>query len=336
MSVAKPPAHVLWDLINSFRTTQALYVVASLGVADVLAEGPLDASTIAARVGADAAMLARVMRALASMGVFESRDDGRFALTPVGDALRRDAPVSARAMAVFTAAPWHWKMWSGMLEAVRTGKTASEVTMQTSVFEYLSAHPEDGASFDAAMISLSQMTNTAVLSAYDFTHARRVVDVGGGHGGLLSAALMAHPELRGTLFDQPDVLEGARARLAPLALLDRCELVGGDFFEAIPAGGDVYVMKSILHDWDDARAGSILRACRRAMSPSARLLLIEMIVPAGDAPHASKMLDLEMILFGGRERTASEYRALLEASGFALARSIATSAPHSVLEAVPA
>ncbi|HEX2278303.1 MAG TPA: methyltransferase [Candidatus Tectomicrobia bacterium] len=268
--------------------------------------------------------------------MFVETEDGRFALTPLADGLRSKAPVSWRAFAIFCGESWHWRAWGELLHSVHTGQPAFEYAFGTGAFDYFAAHPEAARIFDAAMTSGGSLQNRAVVTAYDFS-AGTTVDVGGGEGALLTTILGAYPSARGLLFDLPHVIEAATNLIAKAGLEARCDVVSGSFFEQVPVGGSIYILKRIIHDWDDGRARVILKNCRTAMSDSGRLLLIEHVLVPGNAPSWTKLLDLEMLVItsGGRERTEEEFRALLDSAGFALQRVIPTASPISIIEAVP-
>jgi O-methyltransferase/methyltransferase family protein len=330
------PAAVMAQLItNSLYISRALYVAAQLGIADLLAQEPRTSAALAEAAGAHAPSLFRLLRALASIGVFAEDEQGRFGLTPLGETLRSDIPGSLRAMALFNTAPWHTHVWDSLLHGVQTGEPPIVHATGMSVFEYFLSHPEHSALFDQAMTSLSGMEAAAVLAGYDFAGIDRLVDIGGGHGLLLGSILQAHPSMRGVLYDLPPVADGARQLLDRLGVLERCAIVAGDFFETVRAGADAYILKNIVHDFDDDRALMILTNCRRAMGDRARLLLAQEVLPDGNAPESGKLLDLQMLLIGGRERTETEYRSLLSASGFALSRIVPLPAPLHVIEATP-
>jgi len=335
---ASPPANpaALRQMIFGFWAARALYVAAELGVADLLASGPRHSDELAAACGADASALYRVLRALAGMGVVSEQEPRRFRLTPLGEYLRTDTPGSLRAFARMMGSDWHWRTFEGILSSVRTGKPAMEGMMGQPLYEFLAKNPAQEELFDRAMTGFSSVEHDAIRQAWDFGTTGTVVDVGGGRGHLLAVLLSAHPELRGILFDRPTVIDPTRDAIRDKGLEDRCERVGGDFFESVPSGGDAYLVKYILHNWNDERVGAILRSCRRAMKPSARLLLVEQLVQPGNAPDPVRLLDLEMlVLVGGRERTEEEFRAMLAASGFSLTRVVPTKLPLSILEAVP-
>lgn len=327
----------LLELIAANRVTQAIYVAVELGIPDILKEGPRSAAEIAEATGASEDAVYRLLRALASLGLFSGVGDRRFALTSSGEYLRRDVPGSLRAWARFNGHQVMWQPWGQLLHAVRTGKPAFDRVFGTSVFDYGAQHPDAAAALNDAMSALSAIDSAALAEAYDYARLGTLVDVGGGHGLLLTTILRAHSSLRGVLFDLPHVVQGAVDRLRLEGLSARCAVLTGDFFDAIPDGGDAYAMKFIIHDWDDRRAIRILHNCRRAMGTGGRLLAIERVLSAGDEPDFGKLSDLQMLVFtpSGRERTEAEFRALYEAAGFRLTRVIPTASPLSIIEGVP-
>jgi len=334
--VIQSPATRLRNLLN-YNTTQMVYVAAKLGIADRLADGPLRAAELAHVVGAHPRALYRLLRALTHVGVFAEDAEHRFCLTPMAELLRADAPGSLRAFALSYGESWWWSPWGRLLDTVRTGTTAFDQVMGQGFFEYLQQHPDAAAIFNANMTSMTERDVPEVVTTYDFSGKGLLVDVGGGHGALVSAILQAGAREEAILFDRPEVARGAPARLAAAGVADRCRVVEGSFFESVPEGGDTYTLKDIIHDWDDARAVAILRNCKRAMARDARLLLIERVLPADGEAAVGKMVDITMmVLTGGMERTEDEYRALLEQAGFTLRRVVFTHSAASVLEAVPA
>jgi hypothetical protein len=331
-----PPPVVLLELMNGYWITQSIAVAAELRIADELASGSRTAAELAAAVDADPESLGRLLRALAMIGVFSEEAGGRFGLTPVGACLREDAPGSLRALARMRGSEWQWRAWRELAHSVRTGENALEHVYGKPLFEYFDEHPVDGEAFNEAMISHASQMHAAVGHAYDFPERGTVVDVGAGHGTLVAAILGANPELRAVVFDTAGVVDGARSWLAGGDLTERCQFVGGDFFESVPRGGHVYALSHILHDWDDDRALRILRNCRAAMADDARLAVCEMVVPSGPEPHLSKLLDIEMLVnTGGRERTLEEYERLYSEAGFELTRVVPTHGPVSVIEGRP-
>lgn len=326
----------LLELATGAWTTAALYTAAKLGIADQLAAGPKHSNDVAHRVGASPDGVHRLMRALASRGVFTQRADGSFALTRVGHALRSDSPGSLRDMVLFIGHPIRWADWGNLEHSVRTGGTATEMLRGMPVWDYLASDPEFAEVFNRAMTATSGLADEAALSAYDFSGFRLIVDVGGGHGALLSTMLRSAPQARGVLFDQPSVVENAGPTLEAAGVADRTRVAGGSFMESVPEGGDAYVMKNIIHDWSDDDAATILRNIRTAMAPGGKLVLLEMVLPERADAFIGLMLDLEMLVTaGGRERTRGEYANLLSRTGFRLTRVIDTVTPLSIVEAEP-
>ena len=320
--------------------TQLIHVAATLGVADLMCDGPKHSHELAASLKVDPEALYRVLRALASIGIFEEADPGCFALTTQAEPLRRDVPGSLRASAILYGEPWFWRACGDLLHSVRTGQPAFDHVHGESLFAYLDHAADAAAIFNDHQTNMTRQDASAVVSAYGFRDCTRVVDVGGGHGTLTAAILRACPWTTAVLFDQPAVIAGAKRRLHVEGATGRYTCIAGDFFESIPEGGDVYVLKDIVHDWEDDRATVILRNCRRAMAHTlaagAKLLVVEKVIPPGNAPFPGKLTDITMLLVtGGRERTAKEYEALLNEAGFALTRIVPTSSPASVIEAVP-
>ena len=296
---------ILGELITGYRVTQALHVVAVLGIADLLVEGPRSSEELAALTACNPDAIYRLMRALARSGVFEELEDRRFALTPLGDPLREDHERSLRYQAIFSGSSYLWAAWAELEQTIRSGENAFERVHGKNAWQYRAEHPNDSAVFDAWMTSQTGAVNAAIVNGFDFSRFAHVVDVGGGHGALLAAILETNPEAQGTLFDQKHVVADAPTR-------ERMRTVAGSFFESVPSGGDAYVLKSVIHDWADEEAVAILRACAAVLSGDARLLLIERDL---DDP-VSAWMDMQMLaMLGGRERTADEYAQLLETVG---------------------
>jgi hypothetical protein len=337
-ALTPPPLQLLELTSSSFFVSNAILTVVKLGVPEALRAGPRTADDLARALGCDPGALRRLLRALASVGVFTGAG-GRFGLTPTSRYLLEDTPGSMVPLLRFAGADWHYRVWGGLTESVRTGKAASAAVLGMPLFDYLAQHPQENDVFNAAMRSYSRQVATAVLDAYDLTGAGKLVDVGGGHGQFLSLALARHPHLRGAVFDLPHVVEGARPVLEAAGVAARAELVGGDFFNGeLPRGGDVYTFMNILHDWGDDDSVRILSRCRASMSPSARLLVVEMVIPGDDAPYFGTLFDLEMLLLfeGGKERTEDELRAICHRAGLRVERILPTASPSFVVEAVRA
>ncbi|MDR2988580.1 MAG: methyltransferase [Nocardiopsaceae bacterium] len=325
-------ARRMHELITRSLLVQAVFVACRLGIPDLLAASAKTAEELAAATGAQAAALRRLLRALTGLEVVAVEDD-RFALTSLGRSLRA-GPHSVAESATFFGTPAVWSAWGALGDAVIDGEAAFRHVHGTDAFGYWSAHPDEMAAFQAFMSAQSRLQIPAVLSAYDFTPARTIVDVGGGQGALLAALLAVNTSARGVLFDRPDVVAGSGPVLAPVA--SRCQVAPGDFFRTVTAGADTYVLKHVLHDWDDARAASILRNIHDAIIPGGRLITIETVMPSGNEYHHAKFLDINMLVLseGGLERTDEEYRALLDEAGFTLTRVVPTPAALSVVEAI--
>ena len=326
----------LIQMISGGRVAQAVYVAARLKIADLLADGPRTATELATLSEAHPPSLYRLLRALASLGVFAEGPDGTFSLTPRANFLRSDVPGSVRPGAVYLAGPYRWRCMGELLHSVRTGQTVPQHLYGVDEWEYLARHPEDAAVFNEAMTANTRQQIPAILEAYDFSGIDSLVDIAGGHGALLAAVLRVYPQMYGVLFDQPHVVEGAPDVLEESGVADRCRIVGGDMFGELPSGGGAYLLKLILHDWDDNHAAQILSNLRRTMSAPAKLLLIENVIQPGNGPQPAKLLDLTMLTNpGGRERTAAEWEDMLQATGFSLTGITPTSAGLGILEAAP-
>jgi SAM-dependent methyltransferase len=322
-------------LIAGWWASKAVHVAATLGIADLLAGAPVPVAELARATDTHEPSLYRLLRALASLGIFAETEQG-FELTPMAEHLRSDSLSSVRGLAMMHAEPWHWRAWEDALHSVKTGKPAFDKAHGRDFFGYLRDHADAAAAFDAAMSDISRSQHAAVVDAYDFSGIDHLVDVGGGHGALLTSILSANPDLTGTLFDLPDVVEGARRTLGQAGVAGRCQVVGGDFFAAVPSA-DAYLLAHVVHDWRDAEAARILENCRSSIKPGGRLVLAEIVIPPGNEPSYGKLLDLEMLVcFTGRERTEMEYARLLDASGFRLTRVVPTAGEDSAIEAVPA
>lgn len=320
-------------MINGYQLSQAIYVTATLGIADLLKDGARTSDELAAATETDPPTLYRLLRALAAVGVLHEEDGRRFELTPVGEQLRSDHPQSIRGWAAFIGRPYHWEAWGHLLDSVRTGENAFRLLNGTDIWSYRAERPEESAIFDRAMMALTGASNQALLAAYDFGRFGTVCDVGGGNGALLASLLANYPAMQGILFDQPHVVANADYVLRHVA--DRCRVVPGSFFEAVPEGGDAYVLKAIIHDWDDEQSTTILGSCRRAVKGGS-LLVIERVIGDPNEGPATKFGDLNMLVApGGQERTVEEFRALFAAAGFELGSVTETSSGLAVLEGIP-
>ena len=330
-----PPDEALMRMLFAPLGAQALHVAAKLGIADLLIDGPKNIIDLAQKTSSDESSLYRVLRALTSFGVFAEKPNRVFELTPSAELLRSDVNGSLRDIATFMGADWHWEVWGQMLYSVQTGKPAWGKVHGKEVFPYFSENKQAARIFDEAMSSNTSLAIEALLKAYDFSQFGILVEVAGGHGRLLAAVLAATPALKGILFDQPYVVDGAVEHLKDLEIVSRIELQSGDFFVSVPRGGDAYLMKHIIHDWDDERALAILKNVKRAMNSGSKLLLVELVISSENTPDVGKFVDLEMLVSpGGKERTAAEYDELFAQAGFKLTRIIPTESPYSVIEGV--
>jgi hypothetical protein len=334
--MSTPPTQQLGQIITGYWQSQAVYVAAELGIADLLKGGPKPVSELAAATETDPDALFRLLRALASIGVFTETSAKTFALTPMAEMLRSDAPQSMRSLARMAGGE-QFQAWADLLYSVRTGKTAFDHRFGMPVFDFLAANPEQAQIFDGAMVGIHGRETAAVIAAYDFGPIKVLADIGGGNGSNLSAILQSQPALRGILFDLPHVVERARSAIDAAGVPNRCQLVGGSFFEDVPAGADAYLMRHIIHDWDEEKSQTILRCIRRRIPADGRLLIVESVIPPGNEPFGAKFLDLTMLAIpGGKERTREEYDALLSSTGFRLTRIVPTTTEISVIESVPA
>lgn len=335
---AEPPAHVqVIQMATAFWVSRAVYVAARLGLADLLDNGPKTGQELAELTQTHAPSLYRLLRALASLGLFTESAEHRFALTPLGATLKTGAPGAARSTVMALAGPWMWGAWGEFLYSVQTGKTAFDKVWGMPVFDYLAQHADEARFFGEAMTGVHGSEPPAVAAAFDFSEIRTVVDVGGGTGTLLATILRSHPHLRGVLYELPHVVPEARANLTESGVGERGSVIAGNFFESVPAGGDAYVLSHVIHDWDEEKCLTILRNCQQAMARNGRLLMVECVLPSGDAPHLGKILDLVMLTVpGGVERSGEEYASLLARAGFRLTRIVPTASAVSIVEAMPA
>ena len=333
-----PPDVQLLQMVSGAFVSAAIYTAAKLGIADLLAKGPASTAVLAEQTATDEQSLYRLLRALASVGAFQEVGVREFANTPVTDTLRSDHPRSTRDLAIWMGEPDHWRVFGHLLYSVRTGKPAWDHVHGEPVFPYLfNTNKELGEIFNRAMTSVSHEAIGPMLDAYDFSAARTVADIGGGHGHVLAAVLEANPHARGVLFDLPVVLPGAEEMMRSKGIADRVEFVGGDFFEKIPVVADIYILKFIIHDWYDDNNRKILGNIRESMPDDGRVLIVDTVVPEGNEPHFGKIIDLEMLMApGGKERTAAEFETLLGDSGFKLTRIIPTKGMMSIVEALKA
>ncbi len=335
-----PDAAKLMQLVfGGYVQSQVIYVAVRLGIADALADGPKDADALATATKAHAPTLRRLMRVLTALGLSDEDAEGRYSLTPQGGLLREDIRGSLRMPVLFGVGEWYWRAWGEFLHTVQTGEPAFDHVWGMNAFEFWSRNPEAGEVHDRGMATLTAYTTAAILEAYDFSRFRSVVDVGGGTGTLLAGILRKHTVLRGMLFDLAPVVERAPDVLRAAGVTDRCDLAAGSFFEGVPGGHDAYLLKWIIHDWDDARSTAILRACHEAMKGGGTLVVVERVLGERTTPaeldHYRADLLMAIATPGGKERTRREFEALLDAGGFRLAAVVPTRSPMSVIEAIP-
>ncbi|HYM22950.1 MAG TPA: methyltransferase [Vicinamibacterales bacterium] len=329
------PSQQLFQIGGGYMLAAALWVVVDAGVADHLGAGPKSVAELAKATGTNEDALYRILRLLASAGVFEETGPRTFRLTPAAELLQKNHPRSMRDLVHFIADPFHFRVYANLDASLKTGRPAAEKTVGGPIFEYLAKNPEYSEIFNRAMTGLSASIVPAALEAYDFGGIGTLVDVAGGHGELLMTVLKKYPAMRGILMDLDHVLAGAKPRIAAAGLAGRLQTASGDFFTAVPSGGDAYIMKHIIHDWDDARAGQILTNVNKAMGATkGRVILLESVIQPGNAPDTGKVMDIEMLAFpGGRERTADEFRALFQQAGFELTSITPTHSPVCAIEA---
>jgi hypothetical protein len=331
-----PAPVAMTELIMGHMVSQAIAAAAELRMADALANGPLPGDEFARRVGANPVALARLLRALISRGIFRELPDGRYALTPLAETLRSDAPVSVAGWARFYGSNEYRELWSFLVDAVRTGQSVVPALRGTDAFSYLAENPELAGLFNDGMTAISEAAAASVVAAYDFGRFPVIVDVGGGHGRLLAAILAATPSARGVLYDLPNVVTGAPVVLDRAGISSRVRVEGGSFFDSVPTGGDAYVLQLVLHDWGDEAAQAILRNVAAAANDQATLLVVEMVIPQHHREFAGNWADLDMLVLSeGHERTAAQHRELLRRSGFHLTRIVQTISPFCVIEASP-
>ena len=332
---ALPPHAELVHMATAHWVSHILYVAARLSIADHLAGGPKSSDELAAATKTHPPSLSRFLRTLAHLGIVVDNGSGQFALTPLGEALKSNAQGAARSAILTLASPWITSGWERLLESVQTGRPGLEQALGMPIFDWLAKHPEEASLFSETMVSFHGAEPAAVAAAYDFSGLTTIVDVGGATGNLLAAVLEKHPASRGILFDLPHVVSDAPKLLHARRLADRVTIVSGSFFERVPEGGDAYLLSHIIHDWSEQQCLTILGHCRRVMKPTTRVLIIEMVLPAGNQPHPGKMLDMMMLVGpGGQERTEPEYRALLKKAGLRLSKIVPTDSAVSVVEAM--
>jgi len=333
---------MLMPLINGFMAARVVHVAAELGIADLLAAGAKSTETLAGEAGANVPALHRLLRALASLGVIDELEPGRFALNEMGEQLRGGVPDSVRNLALMFGSERVWRSWGELRHSILTGTPAFRHVFGVEAFEFLARDPKQAAVFNEAMAEITRQVAKDLVTAYDFASFSKIVDVGGGNGTLIATILDSAPKLRGILFDSSSGSAEASEQLRTRGVLERCEVIAGDFFHLVPKGGDAYILKNIIHDWDDERSATILKNCRNAISAGGKLLLVERVMPAridASAGHQRwTMLDMHMlVMLGGRERTEEEFRSLLATVNFELKRTLLLQGAtgYSVIEATP-
>ena len=335
-TTAPPDTARLFQMITGMVYTHSVFVAAELGIADLLIDGPRSVDHLARATGTHADSLYRLLRMLAGEGVFAEDEEGRFGLTPSAELLRSDSPSHIRDFARMLAGD-QGKAWNELMHSIRTGEPAFDHVFGMPLFDYLKEHPDKARIFDGAMIGAHGPETQPMIEGYDFSGFDTVVDIGGASGAVLLEILRACPGVTGVVFDLPQIAEQAAAKIAESDCADRCRAEGGSFFNAVPGGADCYVMRHIIHDWDDERSITILRHCHEAMRPEGKVLVVETVLPAGNEPHLGKMFDVVMLAIpGGRERTAEQYDKLFAAAGLKMTRIVPTAAPVSVVEGVRA
>jgi hypothetical protein len=329
------PQETLWRMTSGCLLSQAIHVATKLGIPDLLKDGPKSSTELAQETKTHAPSLYRLLRALAGSGIFKEDDQGRFELTHLGTLLRRDVPGSMAAAGLLFGSALQWPALGELMYSIQTGKTAFDHHFGMTLWEYYMSHPEEQELFQYAMSSFSAAETYAILQAYDFSAFQTIVDVAGGQGTLLAAILNAYPNIRGTLLELPRVAKQAEAFFKSAGVAARCEVISGDMFVSIPEDRDAYIMKTVIHDWQDEQAQALLKKCEAAMPAHAKLLLITEVIAPANVPDSSKFMDLNMLVsFGGCERTAAEFETLLDASGLKLDRIIRTRNPLSIVECV--
>jgi predicted transcriptional regulator len=329
-----PPNIIVSQMIFGCVITKAIHVAARLNIADLLDEqGPMTCSELAKKTGAHAESLSRLMRALASIGIFSIDQNGKYSLTPLGECLKADSPVSVKSMALAVGGVFY-KAYDELLFSVQTGDGGFKKALGVPVFEYLTSNPEDGKIFDRMMTDIHGGETEPMVDTYDFSVFNTIVDVGGGNGDLISAVLNKNPKLKGILFDMPEVINRSHNNITARGLTERCKLDSGSFFESVSKGGDAYIMRHILHDWSDADAITILSNCRKSMNPGGKILVVEAVIQEGNEPSPFKLLDLSMLLVGGKERTHKQFEYIFTQAGLKLNRIVPFQHDLSVVEGV--
>lgn len=334
METNLPPQIAMTQMILGYVNAKAVHVAAKLNIADLLAKhGPMDSSELANRTDADGESIFRLLRALASNGIFKEGENGKFSLTPMAECLKEDSPNSTKAMAL-CAGSLFYKTYNEFLFAVQNGGGGWVKALGAAPFEYLQNHPEEGKIFDRMMTDIHGGETQPMVENYDFSVFKTVVDVGGGNGEVISAVLHKNPGTKGILFDLPEVIERSKENIVAAGLSDRCQLASGNFFESVPKNGDTYILRHIVHDWKDTDAVAILTNCRKAMNPGGKVLVVEAVIPEGNDPHPFKWLDLTMLMIDGKERNSKQFEDIFSQAGLKLTRIVAATPFVNVVEGV--
>jgi hypothetical protein len=329
-----PPKIIMSQMIFGFVVTKVIYCVAKLNIADALAaQGPMNCSALAAKSGVHEESLYRLMRALASIGIFREDQNGNFSMTPLAECLRDDSPDSVKAMALGVGNVW-FKAYSELMHPLQTGKSGFEYAVGKPVFEYLTENPDEGKIFDRMMTDIHGGETEPMIKSYDFSAFKTIVDVGGGNGEVITSILKSNKDVKGILFDLPEVIERARQNITSTGLNGRCQLDTGNFFQSVSAGGDAYIMRHIIHDWSDRDAITILSNCRKAMNPGGKVLVVEAVIQEGNEPSPFKLLDITMLMVGGKERTKNQFDNIFSKAGLKLNRIVPFQNDLSVVEGV--
>ena len=332
-----PPQLELQQLIQGFQVTQCIAVAAKLGIADLLKDGPRSSEDLAQATGTHAPSLYRVLRLLSATGLLTEGEAHSFALTSLGTYLQTGVPGSMHDTVLCYSEKPFWHVWGDLLHSVQTGEPSFQHVFGLKPWDYFAQHPQEAVLFNRMMTEGTASVAATVAAAYDFSATQTLVDVGGGYGQMLTSILQAHPTLHGVLFDLPNVVKGAPPLLEGAGVANRCQVIGGDAFTAVPAGYDTYLLSRVIHDWDDEHAIAIVSRCHQAMQPGGKVLLLERVIVTGSSPQVLVLeADVQMLVlsYGGRERTDSEYSTLLNAAGFEVSRLIAVLPPFYVIEAV--
>jgi len=333
--VLSPQAELI-RMANGYCEAKALQVAAELGIADLIAEAPKTADQLSTSLGVQADSLYRLLRALASLGIFKEGHDARFENTSLSEVLRADVPGSVRDYVINAPQDAFLLAWTKFMDVVRTGKPSFKDVNGCDQWEYFRRHSDIAERFNKHMTARTSQVTSALLNSYDFSQFKTLIDVGGGLGTVLASILNKFPQLHGCLYEQSSVIEEAKSFLEAQGVISRCDVISGDFFESVPKGFDGYLMKSVTHDWEDEKALAILKNCRASINKNGKLLIIDTVISRDNAPHPAKWIDLRMlVVYGSRERTEQEFQILLRDSGFKLKQVIALPLPYSLIEAVP-